>query len=106
MKAEKGTKTEQVAAANQESNEEDDSMAAEQDDTTPEGTSWTKTFLKYLIHGIFPQDISEARRVSRRSNTFTIINKQLYKRSISQVLQKCIDEEEVKALLLEIHKGS
>ena len=29
----------------------------------------------------------------------------MYKRSISQVLQKCIDEEDGKALLLEIHKG-
>ena len=35
-----------------------------------------------------------------------MINRQLYKRSISQILQKCIDEEDGKALLLEIHEGT
>ena len=35
-----------------------------------------------------------------------MINKQLYKRNISKILQKCIDEEDGKALLLEIHEGT
>ena len=35
-----------------------------------------------------------------------MINRQLYKRSITQILQKCIDEEDDKALLLEIHEGT
>ena len=46
----------------------------------------------------------EARRITRQSKAFTIINRELYKRSISQVLQRCIEEEEDKALLLEIHE--
>src|SRR4051812_33018751 len=41
-----------------------------------------------------------------RSKAFTVINKQLYKRNITQILQKCIDEEDGKALLLEIHVGT
>ena len=66
-------------------------MSLEQEDATLEGPAWTKPFLKFLIHGTLPQDIAEARRISRRSKAFTIINKQLYKRNILQVLQKCID---------------
>ena len=50
--------------------------------------------------------MAEARRISRRSKAFTVINRQLYKRSIAQILQKCIDEEDGKALLLEIHEGT
>src|SRR3954471_6234727 len=80
-------------------------MTTEQDDAPLEGPAWTKPFLKFLIHGTLPQDIAESRHISRRSKAFTITNKQLYKRSISQVLQKCIDEEDDKALLLEIHEG-
>src|SRR3954471_13845572 len=71
-----------------------------------EGPVWTKPFLRFLIEGTLPQDVAEARRISRRSKAFTVINKQLYKRSITQILQKCIDEEDGKALLLEIHEGT
>ena len=73
------------------------------DPTALEGPAWAKPFLRFLIEGTLPQDVAEARRISRRSKAFTVINRQLYKRSISQVLQKCIDEEDGKALLLEIH---
>src|SRR3954462_9205593 len=35
-----------------------------------------------------------------------VINKQLYKRNITQILKRCIDEEDGEALLLEIHEGT
>ena len=94
----------QVAAANP----ADDSSSQAVEDAEPaalEGPSWEKPFLRFLIEGTLPQDVAEARRISRRSKAFTVINKQLYKCSISQVLQKCIDEEDGKAQLLEIHDG-
>src|SRR3954467_5893390 len=50
--------------------------------------------------------MAEARRISRRSKAFIVINRQLYKRSITQILQKCIDEEDSNSLLLEIHEGT
>ena len=71
-----------------------------------EGPAWTKLFLRFLIDDTLPQEVAEARRISRRSKAFTVINRQLYKRSITQILQKCIDEEDDKALLLEIHEGT
>jgi len=74
--------------------------------TALEGPAWTKPFLRFLIEGTLPQDVAEARRISRRSKAFTVINRQLYKRSITQILQKCIDEKDDKALLLEIHEGT
>ena len=47
----------------------------------------------------------EAKRVIRRSKGFTVINGELYKRSISGVLQRCIDPVDGQAILLEIHAG-
>src|SRR3954469_1550113 len=79
------------------------------DSTAPaelEGPAWAKPFLRFIIEGTLPQDVAEARRISRRSKAFTVINRQLYKRNVSQILQKCIDEEDGKALLLEIHEGT
>src|SRR3954469_14849911 len=79
------------------------------DSTAPtelEGPVWAKPFLRFLIEGTLRQDVAEARRISRRSKAFTVINKQLYKRNITQILQRCIDEEDDKPLLLEIHEGT
>jgi hypothetical protein len=42
----------------------------------------------------------------RRSKAFTIINGELYKRSTSGVLQRCIAAEDDVALLREIHEGT
>ena len=83
------------------------SQAAETTDPIAlEGPAWAKLFLRFLIEGTLPQDVAEARRISRRSKAFTVINRQLYKRSITQILQKCSDEEDGKALLLDIHEGT
>jgi hypothetical protein len=42
----------------------------------------------------------------RRSKAFTIINGELYKRSTTGVLQRCIAQEDGIALLREIHEGT
>ena len=81
----------QVAATSP--SEDTNSQADETTDPTSlEGPAWAKPFLRFLIEGTLQQDVAEAHRISRRSKAFTVINKQLYKRSISQILQKCIDE--------------
>jgi hypothetical protein len=52
-----------------------------------------------------PQDEVEARRIQRRAGAYTIINSELYKRSVSGIFQKCIEQEEGMELLREIHQG-
>jgi hypothetical protein len=41
----------------------------------------------------------------RRAKAYTIINNELYKRSISGVLQRCIAPEEGQVILRDIHEG-
>src|SRR4051812_833939 len=94
-----------VAAANS-AEDEGTRAPASTPPTAVEGPAWTRPFLRFLIGGTLPQEVTEARHISRRSKAFTVINKQLYKRSIAQILQKCIDEEDDRALLLEIHEGT
>jgi hypothetical protein len=67
--------------------------------------SWAEPFSNYLITGDLPQDKVEARRLQRRAQAYTIINSELYKRSVSGIFQKCIEPEEGIELLREIHQG-
>jgi hypothetical protein len=48
----------------------------------------------------------EARQIVRRSKAFTVVNGELYKRSISGIFQRCIAIDDGKALLREIHEGT
>ncbi|XP_030970092.1 uncharacterized protein LOC115990396 [Quercus lobata] len=61
--------------------------------------------ISFLQHGRLPQDIEEARKVKRRATRFTILNDTLYKRGISMPYLKCVDEEDAKYILKEIHEG-
>src|SRR3954462_225555 len=55
--------------------EEGNKAATEEELVLPEGPTWKNPFFNYLIHNILPQDVTEARRISRRSKAFTIINR-------------------------------
>ena len=43
---------------------------------------WTRPFIAYLARNELPEDRKEARQIIRRSRSFTLINGELYKRSI------------------------
>jgi ribonuclease HI len=47
--------------------------------------SWVEPFSNYIITGDFPKDEAEARRLQRRAQAYTIINSELYKRSVSGI---------------------
>ena len=50
-------------------------------------------------------DVDEARKVRKKAARFTILNDNLYKRGFSMPYLKCVDEEEAKYILKEIHEG-
>src|SRR3954464_3328649 len=67
--------------------------------------TWTQSYLRYLINRELPDSPTDARRISRRSKAFTIINGELYKRNISGVLERCVTIGDGKAILQDIHEG-
>ncbi|KAK1625910.1 hypothetical protein QYE76_000225 [Lolium multiflorum] len=70
-----------------------------------EAPSWVKPIKEFLINGTLPVDENESRRIQRRSKAYTIINGEVYKRSVTGVLQRCVEPEEGKEMLEEIHRG-
>ncbi|KAK1695713.1 hypothetical protein QYE76_012410 [Lolium multiflorum] len=70
-----------------------------------ETPSWVEPIKEFLINGTLPVDENESRRIQRRSKAYTIINGEVYKRSVTGVLQRCVEPEEGKEMLEEIHRG-
>jgi ribonuclease HI len=73
--------------------------------TVREVPSWARHIMDFLVDGQVLADETEARRVMRRSKGYTIINKELYKRSATGVLQRCVESVEGLEMLREIHQG-
>ena len=61
--------------------------------------------MAYLSRGVLPDDEIEARKIIRRSKAYTIINNELYKRSVTGAFQRCVSPEEGRKILHEIHSG-
>jgi hypothetical protein len=64
-----------------------------------------KPYMNYLERLVLPIDETEARMIVHRCKFFTIINNELYKRSISGVFQRCVTAEEGRKILRDIHAG-
>jgi hypothetical protein len=78
-------------------NHPEDAPAAEKEGPSKQTTTvmlveavWMKPYLAYLIRGELPEDTIHHRQVMRRSKAVTIIQGELYKRSTTGVLQRCI----------------
>ena len=67
--------------------------------------SWVDPLLLYLKEGKLPEGDSEAREIKRMAWRFVIVDGELYKRSFSQPLLKCVWPREADYILREITKG-
>jgi ribonuclease HI len=66
---------------------------------------WMQVYVAYIMRKEIPEDPVEARRVIRRSKAFTVVKGELYKRSISGVLQRCVTTKEGRVILKDVHEG-
>jgi hypothetical protein len=67
--------------------------------------TWMQPYLAYMINKQLPEDVVEARRIVSRSKAFVVLKGELYKNSISGVLQHCITPQEGQAILQDINAG-
>jgi hypothetical protein len=66
---------------------------------------WHISYLDHLTRGDLPSDKIEARRIARRAKSFVIFgdSRELYHRSPTSILQRCITNEEGRNLLNDLH---
>ena len=67
--------------------------------------SWMTPIISFLQEGHLPQDANEAKKIKKMAAKFTVLNDILYKRGFSMPYLKCVDEDEAKYILKEIHEG-
>ena len=60
-----------------------------------ENSNWMTLIVRYLLNGALPSDSVEAKRLAKEASYYTIIGGQLYRRSLSQLLLKCLALEQV-----------
>jgi hypothetical protein len=79
----------------------------EQYGVTP-NLNWQTPYLEYLLRGELPLNKAKARRLARRAKSFVLLGdeKELYHRSPSDILQRCISVAQGQELLQEIHSGA
>jgi len=70
---------------------------------------WRIQFIDFIKEFKLPPHVdpksAEAARIIRRSKGFVVVGDNLYKRSASGILMKCVTLEEGKDILKEIHEG-
>ena len=66
--------------------------------------SWMTPIISFPQDGHLSQDVEEAKKVRKRIARFIILNDTLYKKGFSLAYLKCVDEEEAKYILEEIHE--
>nr|AAT77321.1 putative polyprotein [Oryza sativa Japonica Group]AAV31327.1 putative polyprotein [Oryza sativa Japonica Group] len=66
---------------------------------------WREPLIRFLTKQELPQDKDEAEQISRRSRLYVIHETELYKKSPSGILQRCVSLEEGRQLLKDIHSG-
>jgi ribonuclease HI len=71
-------------------------------------SNWQTLYLEYLLRGELPLDKTKAQRLARHTKSFVLLGdeKELYHRSPSGILQRCISIAQGQELLQEIHSGA
>ena len=75
--------------------------------STTSGRDWRTTFIKYISDGSGFQDKTENERLIQRSKNYILVDgKLMRKNASSEVLLKCISQDDGTKLLEDIHAGS
>ena len=90
-----------MAPSNPEVMELDEDPAIEPDPLA----DWRMPYLDYLFREALPTDKTEAQWLAHRAKSFVLIEGELYRRSHTGILQRCIPIEQGKRLLRDIHGG-
>jgi hypothetical protein len=82
-----------------------DEVEALETKPTPRVEDWRAKYLAWIDRGELPPDQSEDKRIARMAKSFTLIEGELYKRTTSGVLQRCITIPQGRELIRDIHAG-
>ena len=68
-------------------------------------TDWRVPLLAYLLEEVLLPERTKAQRIARCAKTYVVLGNELYKRSPSGVLMKCVLASRGKQILLKVNFG-
>jgi transposase InsO family protein len=71
----------------------------------PSEVDWRDKYIALMNRGELPLDRSEAKRIARTAKSFTLVDSELYKRTTSGILQRCVPIPQGRELFRDIHAG-
>jgi ribonuclease HI len=71
----------------------------------PNRADWRDKYIAWMDRGELPSDGSEAKHIARMAKSFALVDGELYKRTASSILQRCVSIPEGRELLRDIHAG-
>ncbi|GKA53704.1 reverse transcriptase domain-containing protein [Tanacetum coccineum] len=71
-----------------------------------EKSSWMSPIQEYLLSGLLPEDMKEARKIRIQVPQYKLIQGNLYKRSFFEPWLRCITPPQTDKIIKEIHEGS
>lgn len=66
---------------------------------------WMSDIIKYIVDGICPKDKSEARKLRMKEVRYCMLGGQLYERSFSGLLLRCLGPKQALKVIAEMHGG-
>ncbi|XP_038690528.1 uncharacterized protein LOC119989207 [Tripterygium wilfordii] len=67
--------------------------------------TWMTPFVQYLVDGVLPAEKNESRRLVAKAARYAVHDEQLYRRSYSGPLLRCVNSEQAQYVLAELHEG-
>ncbi|XP_037410766.1 uncharacterized protein LOC119274211 [Triticum dicoccoides] len=67
--------------------------------------SWAHPIRDYLVSRVLPAEEVLARQIQRRAGSYTIVNRELDRQSVTGVYQRCMELEKGMEILIDIHQG-
>jgi len=72
---------------------------------THEPDTWITQYQRCLADGLLPLDPTEARKIKKNSNKFTMIDGELYRFGFTYPLLECVHGEKGTRIMAELHEG-
>ena len=67
--------------------------------------SWMTTIVRYLSSGELPDDETKADKIQVQVARFSLVNEQLYKRSLGGPYLQCLTQQQRQYILVELYEG-
>jgi hypothetical protein len=71
----------------------------------PAQEDWREKYITWIAQGELPADRAVARRIAKVAKSFALVDGELYKRTASGILQRCVPIPEGRELLRDVHAG-